>query len=135
MKIADFRNRNITFKKRLAGLMKKVHELGVLCDQDTFLFVRDRETQNVNMFGSSDEKFVPHYASIKQEFRKGPSDMQRYYEKKNKAKMISSPAPLPIQPPSVDYLRQKRDLLTSLLQHGRACERLLQAASSLRVIS
>ena len=128
IKIVNPRDRKITFKKRHDGVMKKIHELGVLCDQDTFLFVRDRGTQRVRMFSSSNERFIPHYATIKQEDRKGPSDMQRYYEKTKKAPIANGSTTIP----SGDELEHKRDVYKALFQQALACHGILQNVLSLR---
>jgi hypothetical protein len=128
IKIVNPRDRKITFKKRYDGVMKKIHELGILCDQDTFLFVRDRVTQRVRMFSSSNERFIPHYATIKQEDRKGPSDMQRYYEKTKKSPIPDAPMPIS----SSDGSPHKRAVYKALLQQGLACHGILQNLLSLR---
>lgn len=121
IKIVNPRDRKITFKKRHDGVMKKIHELGILCDQDTFFFVRDRVTQRVRMFSSSNERFIPHYATIKQEDRKGPSDMQRYYEKTKKAPVPGASTPIP----SSDEGPRKRAVYKALLQQSLACHGIL----------
>ena len=128
IKILNPRDRKITFKKRHDGVMKKIHELGVLCDQDTFFFVRDRVTQRVRMFSSSNERFIPHYATITQEDRKGPGDMQRYYEKTKKPPVPDAPSPIP----SGDESQHRLDLYRSLLQQGLACHGILQNLLSLQ---
>lgn len=107
--------------------MKKAHEIGVLCDQDAFLFVRDRATHKIRMFSSSDEQFVPQYGAIKDEDRKGPSDMQVHYEK-TKTRVISTmPTPLP----SNDKLKHKKNVYKDLLQQSIACQNILRAISLL----
>lgn len=122
--IINPRDRKVTFKKRHDGVMKKIHELGILCNQDTFLFVRDRVTQRVRMFSSIEEHFIPHYANIKQEDRKGPSDMQRHY---NKTRKLAAPDTMSPLPPSTETQHEsERHVYTSLLQQGQACHRILE---------
>lgn len=83
-RIGSLRDRKITFNKRYAGVLKKIYELGVLCDQDIFFFVRDQSTHTLRMFSTKDENFIPDYSSIKQEYRKGSRDVQHHYHKKSK---------------------------------------------------
>lgn len=92
-RIADKKARNITFNKRYAGAIKKIYELGVLCDKETFLYVRDRDTRRTRYFSSSEEDFIPQYDLIQHEDRKGPRDVQHFY-KKSKKKPIRSSQPL-----------------------------------------
>ena len=54
-KIDQTNSRNITYYKRIKGLVKKCIELSVLCDQEIFLFVADEEKQKVLHYGSSSE--------------------------------------------------------------------------------
>ena len=128
MKIVNARDRKITFKKRHDGVMKKIYELGVLCDQDTFFFVRDRVTQQVRMFSSSNEKFIPHYATIKQEDCRGPSDMERHYNKTKKPELPHTTTPLP----SSGKTRHDLNVFKAVLQQGLACHGILQSVLSLR---
>lgn len=108
IKITDDRDRKTTFKKRLDGLMKKIFEIGVLCDQETFFFIRDHVTQRVRTFSSSDEEFIPVYNLILPEDRKGPRDVQHHYQKKqtktsDSRTAVSNPPKIdekPIVPPS-----------------------------------
>jgi hypothetical protein len=128
--IHDHKKRKTTYFKRSRGVMKKIHELGVLCDQDTFFFVRDRATGRVQMFSSSKEQFIPDYTAIKPEDRQGPDDMQRYY---NKGKSQSPPgADTPSPPQLHDNLRSQQDILRALLQQGLSCHGLLQSVNSLQ---
>lgn len=103
IRIANPRDRKTTFKKRLDGLLKKMHELAILCDQDIFCFVRDHVTQRVIMFSSSGEEFYPHYSMIKQEDKKGPADVQHHYLKKQVK--ISGPRPQVIKAHNSDASR------------------------------
>ena len=128
IKIVNPRDRKITFNKRHDGVMKKIHELGVLCDQDTFLFVRDRVTQRVRMFSSSNERFIPHYGTIKQEDRKGPSDMQRHYKKTKQLPISVASTPIPSSEKSQDRL----EIYKALFQQGLACHGILKNLLSLR---
>jgi hypothetical protein len=80
------------------------------------------------MFSSSNERFIPHYATIKQEDRKGPSDMQRYYEKTKKTPIPDAPMPIP----SSDGSPHKRAVYKALLQQALACHGILQNLLSLR---
>ena len=54
-KIADKNQRNVTFCKRRRGLMKKAIEMSVLCGQDIFFIMFDREKQKLYEFNSSEE--------------------------------------------------------------------------------
>lgn len=130
IRISDPQKRKTTYLKRRQGVMKKIHELGVLCNQDTFFFIRDRATGKVQMFSSSQEEFVPDYAAIKPEDRQGPGNMQRYY---NKGKGKSSPrANTPSPPPLHDECRSHQDILRALLQQGLRCQSMLQSVTSLQ---
>lgn len=133
VKIINPRDRRITFRKRHEGVMKKIHELGILCDQDTFLFVRDRTTQRVRVFSSSNEQFMPHYPTIKQEDRKGPDDMQRHYKKSAERKDNISAA----QPSATlrrdESGRRRMVVFKTLLEEVQVCQRILQAAAPLRL--
>ena len=40
-KIENTNNRNVTWVKRLKGVIKKSIELSILCDQEIFVFVLD----------------------------------------------------------------------------------------------
>ena len=100
IKITDDRDRKTTFKKRLDGLMKKIFEIGVLCDQETFFFIRDHVTQRIRMFSSCDEEFIPAYNLILPEDRKGPRDVQHHYQKKQTKTSDSRTAVT--DPPKID---------------------------------
>ena len=54
-KIAVKNQRNVTFCKRRRGLMKKAIEMSVLCGQDIFFIMFDREKQKLYEFNSSEE--------------------------------------------------------------------------------
>lgn len=59
-----------------------MNDLSILCDLEIFCYFRDRATQNVRMFSTSDEEFEPDYSLIKVENRTGPKDVQHHYQKK-----------------------------------------------------
>lgn len=121
IKISNPKDRRITFRKRLHGLIKKAYEIGILCDQDTFVFVRDRETHRVRMFSSTNENFIPQYGAITDEDRRGPSDMQVYHEKTPRKPAVST---APARPLSVS---RRQNFYTSLLQKTMACHDILKA--------
>lgn len=83
--IHDRRNRYNTFRKRYAGLLKKIHELSVLSQVEVNFYVKDPADGRVRMFSSSDQMFYPDYSIIKKEDRKGPKDMQHHYDKVKKS--------------------------------------------------
>ena len=41
-KIENTNNRNITWVKRMKGLVKKSIEMSILCDQEVYVFVLDK---------------------------------------------------------------------------------------------
>lgn len=54
-RIDNSNSRNITWVKRMKGIVKKGIELSVLCDQDVFVFVRDKLRNRVVHFQSDPE--------------------------------------------------------------------------------
>ena len=50
--IENINNRQVTYVKRAKGLVKKSIELSVLCDQEVFLFVYDKNKERVIHFHS-----------------------------------------------------------------------------------
>ena len=52
-RLENSNSRNITWVKRLKGLIKKSIELSVLCEQDIFVFVKD-ETRKRDVHFQSD---------------------------------------------------------------------------------
>jgi hypothetical protein len=82
--IHDRRDRNVTFQKRYAGLLKKIYELSVLCNVEVNFYVVEPTDGRVRMFSSSDQVFYPNYSIIKKEDRKGPVDVQYHYNKVKK---------------------------------------------------
>ena len=53
-RLQNSNSRNITWVKRLKGLMKKSIELSVLCDQDVFVYVMDNRRKRVVHFQSDE---------------------------------------------------------------------------------
>lgn len=51
-KILNVNNRNVTYNKRTKGLVKKSIELSVLCDQEVFVYVYDKNKNKVIHFHS-----------------------------------------------------------------------------------
>lgn len=89
--IKDLANRRVTFRKRYGGIQKKLHDLGILCHQDIFLYVRDATNGHVRMYSSSDERFIPDYNVIRREDRKGPQDVRCFYDRAAKSSSIPQP--------------------------------------------
>ena len=61
--IEDPNKRKVTFSKRRKGLTKKAIELSVLCDQDVFLVIFDKEKQKLSLYNSDanfDEQVIWH---------------------------------------------------------------------------
>mgnify|MGYP000928159500 CR=1 FL=1 len=54
-KIADRNSRNVTYNKRKKGLIKKAMELSILCDQEVYLAIFDKEKKKLVLY-TSDEK-------------------------------------------------------------------------------
>lgn len=54
-KIQDKNQRNVTFCKRKRGFLKKAIEMSVLCGQDMFIVLFDREKQKLYEFNSTEE--------------------------------------------------------------------------------
>ena len=52
-------NRQVTFSKRKAGLLKKAHEISVLCDAEVALIVFSHKGKLFEY--SSDSRSPPHY--------------------------------------------------------------------------
>ncbi|VDO77797.1 unnamed protein product [Schistosoma curassoni] len=63
-KIADERNRQVTFTKRKLGLMKKAYELSILCDCEIALIVFT-SSQKLFQYASSDmDKILLRYTEF-----------------------------------------------------------------------
>ena len=90
--IREPRDRRITFRKRYSGILKKIHELAVLCNVEVYFYAVDSTDDRVRMFSSSDREFIPNYRAIMPEDRKGPRDMQHHYIKP-KTPVTSTPPP------------------------------------------
>ena len=54
-KIEQTNSRNITYYKRIKGLVKKCIELSVLCQQDIFLFVADQDKKKILQYSNNSE--------------------------------------------------------------------------------
>ena len=54
-KIKNFNNRTVTYHKRIKGLLKKAMELSVLCDQDVFVHVHDKNKKRMLHYASDVE--------------------------------------------------------------------------------
>lgn len=54
-KLENSNSRNITWVKRLKGLVKKSIELSVLCDQEVFMYVLDKRRKRVIHFHSDED--------------------------------------------------------------------------------
>jgi hypothetical protein len=113
-KIDSDRARKCTFSKRYPGLLGKAWQLAVLCDQDTFLFVRDRATSRIRMYSSTDEHFMPDYSQIRRQDRYGPGDMGT----KGTSEM-TPPKPTPIRHPTVKVIHLA---LPKILQYVNRCQ-------------
>ncbi|KAE8335226.1 hypothetical protein BDV24DRAFT_169397 [Aspergillus arachidicola] len=116
-RILSKRDRDSTFRKRYPGLTKKAHELGVLCDQDVFLFVRNRETGRIRSYTSTDEQFIPNYQSISRADRQGPLDMGSYYREATPKVNVGAPSSLQAA---------LRLMLPTLLKDTKKCFQLVQ---------
>ena len=122
-RISSKRTRDNTFRKRYPGLRKKAHELGVLCDQDVFLFVRDRSSKRICMYSSTDERFIPDYDQIREQDRKGPTDMVPFYTSRPASRVDPVRAPLLLRaalsralPRLLQESRRGCQLLASMMQ-------------------
>ena len=56
VKITNPNSQNVTYSKRKRGLIKKTIELSILCGQDIFMVIFDREKQRLVQY-SSDASF------------------------------------------------------------------------------
>lgn len=105
--LTDERNRTVTFIKRKAGLLKKAHELAVLCQVDiTVLIVGPNNT--LYEFSSVDTNdLIDHYINDKSMTRevKDPSDFGSYTKRKSliSENLINSDS-------SNDHISKKRRL-------------------------
>ena len=54
-KIENTNSRNVTYNKRTKGLVKKSIELSVLCDQEVFVYIYDKNKDKVIHFHSDPE--------------------------------------------------------------------------------
>ena len=54
-KIENTNNRNVTWVKRLKGVIKKSIELSILCDQEIFVFVLDKQRKRVVHYQSDQD--------------------------------------------------------------------------------
>ena len=52
-KILNRNSRNVTYLKRTKGLIKKSIELSLLCEQDIFVFIYDKEKKRVLHYASN----------------------------------------------------------------------------------
>ena len=52
-RIENINNRNVTYNKRTKGLVKKSIELSVLCDQEVFVYIYDKNKEKVIHFHSN----------------------------------------------------------------------------------
>jgi hypothetical protein len=55
VKIKNANRQNVTYSKRKRGLIKKTIELSILCGQDIFMVIFDREKQRLVQYSSSSE--------------------------------------------------------------------------------
>jgi len=53
--VENVSQRNVTYSKRKRGILKKAIELSILCAQDIYLVVFDKEKQKLIEFNSSEE--------------------------------------------------------------------------------
>ena len=97
--IEDKNQRNVTFCKRRRGLLKKIIELSLLCGQDIYLVMFDKEKQKLLQYSSSedfDSKVVHHLTSpdTRQQFTY-ESYLNSHYDKflkgKEKSEADSTP--------------------------------------------
>ena len=54
-KIADKNSRNVTYNKRKKGLIKKAMELSILCEQDVYLAIFDKEKNKFVLYTSKED--------------------------------------------------------------------------------
>ena len=59
-KISNYNSKVISFYKRIKCLIKKGIELSVLCDQDIFIYVYDKEKKKMLHFASDPELDLDH---------------------------------------------------------------------------
>ena len=63
-KITDKNSRKVTYTKRKKGLIKKAMELSILCEQNIFLAILDKETDKLVIYTSSPQFDVVEVANI-----------------------------------------------------------------------
>jgi hypothetical protein len=122
------RKREDTFRKRFPGLIKKGHELGVLCDQDIFMFVRDRSTGRVRSYTSTNERFMPNYSHIKPGDTQGPSDVGKYYKPRSVEpypSAVTQPQPVKQQSMACQILTALKIVGPTLLSDSRRCAEIM----------
>jgi hypothetical protein len=118
------RKREDTFRKRFPGLVKKGHELGVLCNQDIFMFVRDRSTGRVRSYRSTNERFVPDYSRMNPGDAQGPVDVGKYYKPRSVdpyPAVVSQPVTKPPQSIISQLASALRVAGPTLLSDSRRC--------------
>ncbi|CAA3002218.1 MADS-box transcription factor 23-like [Olea europaea var. sylvestris] len=94
-KIENVNSRQITFSKRRTGLLKKAHELAVLCEAEVAVIIFSN-TGKLFEFSSSDMKRI----------------LSRYYECRGPIEVLT-PAVNPEEPKEVDLLKLEMEKLTS----------------------
>ncbi|SMN21201.1 similar to Saccharomyces cerevisiae YBR182C SMP1 Putative transcription factor involved in regulating the response to osmotic stress [Maudiozyma saulgeensis] len=83
--LTDERNRTVTFIKRKAGLLKKAHELAVLCQVDVTLLIIGPNNTLYEFSSVDTTDLIDHYLNDKTMIReiKGPEDFGNYKKNKN----------------------------------------------------
>lgn len=72
--VQNVRARNATFKKRKTGIFKKAHELSVLTGNPTYVFIKDKASDRLWGFLSSEDDFSPNYSNLLKADRWGSQD-------------------------------------------------------------
>jgi hypothetical protein len=115
------RNRESTFRKRYPGLIKKAHELGVLCDQEIHLFVKDRATNRMRTYATSSKPFQPDYSQIMPNDRQGPESLANYYTSHNENTHAPQAIPDAWTP-----------LITALMRDTRRCNQIFATINHMK---
>ncbi|XP_010555639.1 PREDICTED: MADS-box protein AGL72-like [Tarenaya hassleriana] len=80
-RIENVTSRQVTFSKRRNGLLKKAHELSVLCDAEVAVIVFSQKGRLYEFSSSDMQKTVQRYGRYTKEFVPETFDVERYVQK------------------------------------------------------
>ncbi|XP_019057926.1 PREDICTED: MADS-box protein AGL71-like [Tarenaya hassleriana] len=80
-RIENVTSRQVTFSKRRNGLLKKAHELSVLCDADVALIIFSQKGRLYEFSSSDMQKTIQRYAKYTKEFVQGTPDVVQYVQR------------------------------------------------------